>query len=372
MKEENLRKAAKLLINHSLGLKKEEKVLIAAYAGAKDLAITLVEEAYRVGAYPYVELNDNEVMKALIENATVEQISTMNDWHMQRYRDIDAVIAIEGEDNDAEFSDIPPEQLGSLMEALKPSNNYMTNNLRWVLFKHPTPANAQKAGKSTKGFESYLFDVTTNVDYQKMAEKMTPLVKLMEETDRVKIVSPGTNLSFSIKDIPAVPCAGHRNVPDGEIYTAPVRDSVNGKISYNTPCPYFGTTYKDVTLTFENGKIVEATSDQPDKIKQIFDTDEGALYIGEFAIGLNPKITKPMGDILFDEKIAGSIHFTPGKAYDNANNGNESQIHWDMVLIQTPEYGGGEIYFDDVLIRKDGRFVLPELEGLNPENLLND
>lgn len=371
MKEENLKKAAKLLINHSLELKEKERVFIMAYAGAKDLAIELIEEAYRIGAYPYFELSDNEIMKTLAKGANFDQMNTINDWQMQRYKDIEATIAIESEDNDAEFSEIPPEKFGTLMEATKPSNDYLTNHLRWVLFKYPTPANAQKAGMSTKAFEAYMFDVTTNVDYKQMADKMKPLIKLMEKTSKIRIVSPGTDLSFSIEDIPVVPCAGKSNVPDGEVYTAPVRDSVNGKISYNTPCPYFGTTFKDVSLTFENGKIIEATADKSDEINQIFDTDDGARYVGEFAIGLNPKITKPMGDILFDEKIAGSIHFTPGRAYDDADNGNESQIHWDMVLIQTPEYGGGEIYFDDVLIRKDGRFVLPELEGLNPESLLN-
>ncbi len=222
---------------------------------------------------------------------------------------------------------------------------------------------------STKAFEEFMFNVTANVDYEKMAQKITPLVELLEKTNKVRIVSPGTDLSFSIKDIPVVPCTGKRNVPDGEVYTSPVRDSVNGKITYNTPSPYFGTTFKNVSLTFKNGKIVEADADKPKEINQIFDTDEGARFVGEFAIGLNPKIAKPMGDILYDEKIAGSIHFTPGDAYKKADNGNKSQIHWDLVLIQTPEYGGGEIYFDDVLVRKDGSFVLSELEGLNQINL---
>ena len=118
-----------------------------------------------------------------------------------------------------------------------------------------------------------------------------------------------------------------------------------------------------------NGKIVKATANDTERINKVFDTDEGARYVGEFAIGINPYILKPMNDILFDEKIMGSIHFTPGNCYDNAYNGNHSAIHWDLVMIQTPEYGGGEIWFDDVLIRKDGRFVIPELQGLNPENL---
>ena len=199
---------------------------------------------------------------------------------------------------------------------------------------------------------------------------MDNLVELMNRTDKVRIVGKGTDISFSIKDIPAIKCAGEMNIPDGEVYTAPVKDSVNGTIAYNTPTEYQGVTYTDVTLKFENGKIVEATANDNERVNKVFDTDEGARYVGEFAIGVNPFITKAMKNILFDEKIRGSIHFTPGNAYEDADNGNRSAIHWDLVLIQTEEYGGGEIYFDDVLIRKDGIFVLDELKCLNPENLM--
>ena len=190
-------------------------------------------------------------------------------------------------------------------------------------------------------------------------------------TDEVHIVGKGTDLRFSIKDIPVIPCAGEKNIPDGECFTAPVRDSVNGTIHFNTPTIYQGTTFTDVRLRFENGKIVEASANHTEKLNEILDTDEGARYIGEFSIAFNPHITTPMLDILFDEKIAGSLHITPGKAYEVADNGVRSAVHWDMVMIQRPEYGGGEIYFDGELIRKDGQFVIPALAPLNPENLTN-
>ena len=190
----------------------------------------------------------------------------------------------------------------------------------------------------------------------------------MEKTDRVRIVAPNTDITFSIKGIPAIPCCGEYNIPDGEIFTAPVKDSVNGTITFNTPCPYQGNIYTNVSLTLKDGKIVQAMCNEDNQsLNHIFDSDEGARYIGEFAIGLNPKILHPMGDILFDEKIIGSIHFTPGRAYREAFNGNISSIHWDMVLIEREEYGGGELYFDDVLIRKNGKFMLPELEPLNQQ-----
>lgn len=227
---------------------------------------------------------------------------------------------------------------------------------------------AQLAKMSTEAFEDFYFEVC-NLDYGKMDKAMDSLVTLMNKTDKVRLTYPGTDLTFSIKDIPAIKCSGHLNIPDGEVYSAPVRDSVNGTVSYNTPSPYNGYTFENVQLKFENGQIVEATANDSERINKIFDTDEGARYVGEFAIGVNPYILHPMGDILFDEKIDGSFHFTPGQAYDDAWNGNNSNIHWDLVCIQRPEYGGGEIYFDDVLIRKDGRFIVPELEALNPENL---
>jgi aminopeptidase len=202
-----------------------------------------------------------------------------------------------------------------------------------------------------------------------MSKAMDSLTTLLDRTDKVRIVGPGTDLSFSIKDIPSVKCCGLRNIPDGEVYSAPVRDSINGVITYNAPSVYQGTTFENVCFKFENGKIVEATSNNTERLNEILNTDEGARYIGEFAIGVNPYILKPMKDTLFDEKIAGSIHFTPGQAYKLADNGNKSAIHWDLVLIQRPDFGGGEIWFDDVLIRKDGIFVIEELEVLNPENL---
>ena len=198
---------------------------------------------------------------------------------------------------------------------------------------------------------------------------MAPLKALMERTDRVHILGPGTDLTFSIKGMPAVKCCGERNIPDGEVYTAPVKDSMNGIISYNTPSEEQGFTFENIVFEVKDGKIVKASANNDERINKLLDTDEGSRYFGEFALGVNPYILHPMKDTLFDEKIAGSFHLTPGASYEDAFNGNKSAVHWDLVMIQRPEYGGGEIYFDDVLIRKDGRFVIPQLECLNPENL---
>jgi aminopeptidase len=368
MRDARLNKLAKLLLNHSVKLQAKERVLIRGHVITKPLLKELIDEAYKLGAYPYVDLIDDEINRHLAMGYEQEQLKTYANWMMKKYEDIDAVIIVSGEENDAELAEVPAEKHRIRGEAMKPATFFYVNNRRWVLLNYPTQGLAQKAGMSLSRFEDYLLAVCT-VDYEKMGKAMQPLKELMERTDKVRLVSPGTDLTFSIKDIPAIICAGENNIPDGEVFTAPVKDSVNGTISFNTPCPYQGTTFRDVSLTFKDGKLVDAKADKPEKINRIFDTDEGARCIGEFAIGVNPMIKEPMGDILFDEKICGSIHFTPGEAYEEADNGNRSSIHWDMVLIQRPEYGGGEIYFDDVLIRKDGLFVLPELKGINPDQL---
>jgi len=223
---------------------------------------------------------------------------------------------------------------------------------------------AQLAGMSTEAFEDFYFEVCT-LDYRKLRPAMMALKRLMERTDRVEIRDPGTDLRFSIKGIPAIICGGDRNIPDGEVFTAPVRHSVEGHVSFNAPSIYQGTAFDGIRLEFREGKIVTATANEPEKLNKILDSDRGARYVGEFSLGFNPYILRPMRDILFDEKIAGSFHFTPGQAYEEADNGNRSQVHWDLVNIQRQEYGGGEVYFDGELIRRDGEFLPKPLRALN-------
>ncbi|MGK9183928.1 aminopeptidase [Priestia filamentosa] len=369
MRDSRISTLASLLTHHSIKVKEGERVLIKAHLIARPLVLELIDEIYKAGAYPYVDILDDEISKHIAMGYEKTQLETSAAWEMQKYKDVDCVIAVIGEENDAELAEVPSEKHRIRGEVMKPVQQFYINNRRWTLLNYPTKALAQKAGMSTSRFEDYLLDVCT-IDYSKMYEAMKPLKELMERTDRVRLVGKGTDLSFSIKGIEAIMCAGEANVPDGEVFTAPIKDSVNGTITFNTPCPYRGTTFTDVSLTFENGKIVRAEADKTEKLNDILDTDEGSRYVGEFAIGVHPLIQEPMGDILFDEKIGGSLHFTPGEAYEEADNGNRSAIHWDMVLIQRPEYGGGEIYFDDVLIRKDGEFVLEELKSLNRDNLL--
>ncbi|MGP7818415.1 aminopeptidase [Niallia sp. 01092] len=370
MKDPRIEQLAKNLIQYSIQLQKGEKVLIENFGLQKELVKALVKEAYAVGGYPFVSLKDNEVNRSLLLGAQEEQYEMMANFEANVMSQMDAYIGLRSGDNINEHADVPAEKMkieGSTI-GKKVHREIRVPKTRWVVLRYPNPSMAQLAKMSTEAFEDFYFDVC-NLDYGKMDKAMDELVALMNKTDKVKITGQGTDLTFSIKDIPAIKCSGQMNIPDGEVYTAPVRDSVNGQLTYNTPSPYHGFTFENVSLTFENGKIIKATANDTDRLNKILDTDEGARYIGEFAIGVNPYILHPMQDILFDEKIDGSFHFTPGQCYDEAFNGNHSTIHWDMVNIQRPDYGGGEIYFDDVLIRKDGRFVIPELEPLNPENL---
>jgi aminopeptidase len=294
----------------------------------------------------------------------------MAKYEAARMSDVDAYIGLRSGQNASELSDVPADRMELYMKHFwqEVHGKIRVPKTRWVVLRYPSPSMAQLAGMSTEAFEDHYFNVC-NLDYSKMSKAMDPLVELLNRTDRVRITGKGTDLSFSIKGLGAIKCDGKLNIPDGEVYTAPVKDSVNGVITYNTSSEYNGFTYQNVRLTFQDGKIVQAEANDNERINKVFDTDEGARYVGEFAIGVNPFITKAMNDTLFDEKIAGSFHFTPGSCYEDCDNGNQSAIHWDLVCIQTPEYGGGEMYFDDVLVRKDGRFVLPELEALNPENL---
>jgi aminopeptidase len=370
MRDPRIAKLAHLLVNYSCRVKKGDKVLIEVFDAGHELARALVSEVYAAGGYPHVELRDQTLSRALLLGTSEEHMNQMARFDLVRMKEMDCYIGIRGSNNINETADVPADKMQLQMELYnKPVHKEQrVKHTRWVVLRYPNASMAQLANMSTEAFEDFFYDVCT-LDYPKMDRAMDPLVERMERTDQVRIVGPGTDLTFSIKGLPAIKCAGQFNIPDGEVFTAPVRDSVNGVITFNTASVYQGFTFENIRFEFRDGKIVNATANDTKRLNEILDTDEGARYIGEFSLGFNPYILHPMKDTLFDEKIDGSFHFTPGSAYDECNNGNQSAIHWDLVAIQRPEYGGGEIWFDGELIRKDGRFVVPDLEPLNPENL---
>ncbi|MGI5861102.1 MAG: aminopeptidase [Myxococcales bacterium] len=370
MLDPRMEKLAETLVNYSCSVAKGERVLIEATDIPDEMVAITVRKVREAGGIPFVTIKRTRVLRELYRGADEEGMALTGEYERFRMEKMQAYIGLRGAQNVNEHSDVPAEKMKMFQRLwMKPVHmEVRVPRTKWVVLRWPTAGMAQQAEMSTEGFEDFYFDVCT-LDYAKMSEAMKPLVELMRKTDKVRLVGPGTDLSFSIKGIPVIPCDGKMNIPDGEIFTAPVRESVNGTIRYNTETLYMGTKFSGIELTFRDGKIVEAKGNPQDRLNAVLDSDEGARYVGEFAIGVNPFVRKPMLDTLFDEKIAGSIHFTPGNSYDDAPNGNKSQVHWDIVLIQTKEMGGGEIWFDDVLVRKDGLFVLDELKGLNPESL---
>jgi aminopeptidase len=368
MTDPRFTKLAKLLVEYSTSLKKGERVLLDMIDVPDEFTVELMRAARAVGALPLVEVRRTRINRELLRGTTAEHAALVRDHEMFRMKRMQAYIAVRGSGNATENADVSSEQLALYSKTLRPLLNYRVNKTRWCVLRWPTASMAQAAGMSTEGFENLYFDVCT-MDYRKMAKAMVPLEKRMNSADRVQIKGPGTDLTFSIKGIGAKVCKGDRNIPDGEVFSCPVRNSINGVIQFNTPTLYSGTKFENVRLEFQQGKVVKATANNTARLNEILDTDPGARYTGEFSLGFNPYIENPMCDILFDEKIAGSLHLTPGQAYEECDNGNRSAVHWDMVLIQRPEWGGGEVWFDGQLIRKDGIFVPKDLKPLNPKNL---
>lgn len=366
-------KLAKVLIRYSTNLQKGEKILIEAIDAPTEMIQAIVREVYKVKGIPVIEQKSLQLMRELYLGATEESMKFSAACEMARMKKMDAWIGIRGFRNSKELADVPLKKM-ELYERLWLHPVHLkqrVNETKWVIVRVPTGNFAQAANMSTEEFEEFYFDACTGVNWKKASKAMDSLVDLMNKTDKVQIKGPGTDLTFSIKGISAIKCDGGRNIPDLEVFSAPVKNSVNGVLQYNAPSTQRGFTYENVCFEFKNGKIVKAECNDTKRLNKLLDTDAGARYIGEFSLGLHPLINEPIDDILFDEKINGSFHFTPGNAYENeADNGNRSAIHWDLVCIQTKPFGGGEIYFDDKLIRLDGLFVPKFLQKLNPENLV--
>jgi aminopeptidase len=364
MHDERFDRLAKLLVEYSIRLKRNETALIEAFDIPDEMTVALIRAVRNAGGVPFTQTYHARVNRALALEASERQLNLMASLELARMKKMDAYIALRGSHNVTELSDVPPNKMQLIGRKMRSVQDQRVKRTKWVVLRWPTPSMAQLAGMSTEAFEDFYFDVCT-LDYRKLQPGMKALKRLMEKTNRVAIKAPGTDLAFSIKGIPAVVCGGDRNIPDGEVFTAPVKDSVEGQITFNAPSIYQGTGFDGVRLEFKRGKIVDASCNETKKLNKILDSDAGARYVGEFSLGFNPRVFQPMRDILFDEKIAGSFHFTPGQAYEEADNGNRSQVHWDLVSIQRPDYGGGEIYFDGELIRKNGEFLPKQLRSLN-------
>ena len=368
MTDPRYKKLAKLLVQYSTALKRGDRVLLDMIDVPDEFSIELMRAARAAGATPLIEVRHTRIHREILRATNKEHARLIRDLDLFRMKKVQAYIAVRGAGNATENADVASDRMALYSSITRPVLNYRVSKTRWCVLRWPTPSMAQAAGMSTEAFEDLYFAVCT-LDYHKMARAMGPLERRLKRANRVHLKGPGTDLAFSIKGMGAKMCKGDRNIPDGEVFSCPVKNSINGRIQFNTPTLYSGTKFENVCLEFNNGKIVKATSNNTRRLNEILDTDPGARYTGELSLGFNPYIMNPMCDILFDEKIAGSLHLTPGQAYDECDNGNRSAIHWDMVLIQRPEWGGGEIWLDGELIRKNGMFLPRDLKPLNPANL---
>jgi len=362
---------ARTVIRHATRLAPGEAVLIESTDGDPGLIGAFVDEAYAAGGLPLVQLHHAPITRRHLRAGSEAQVRLNAEIELYRMQRVQAYVGLRGGANMSELADVPAAHMGMNARLFQQPvhQDQRVNHTKWVVMRSPSSAMAQLAGMSTAAFEDFYYEVCL-IDYARMAEAIAPLADRMRRTDRVHVKGPGTDLTFSIAGIGAVPCEGRHNLPDGECFTAPVRDSIHGVISFNAPSLYQGTTFTNVRLTFEGGRVVRAQGEPLDRLEHLLAVDEGASRTGEFSLAFNPRILHPMKDILFDEKIAGSLHMALGQAYTRADNGNRSQIHWDLVLIQRPDHGGGELWFDGECVRRDGLFVAPELEGLNPDRLM--
>ena len=371
-KDSRITELVRKVLKDSIGLREGEKIYLE-FEGEQTLPVMeeCIKETIKLGAVPFYFFNDTAHHAALTQGATEAQVAALGQLHAQIMEQMDAYLVIRGYSNPYNASVLTPEEQALYNRCfMKPVHFDIRVKKRWCVMRWPTNVSAALAKMSTKEMEDFYFS-SCLVDYDKMAKRMIPLAELMKTTDKVTIIAPGTELTFSIKGIPATLSRGIRNLPDGEVFTSPVKDSVNGVVRFNTETHINGDVFKNITLKIEKGKVVHAEAEVGDneKLRAVIKTDRGSCYFGEFAFGVNPFITREICENLFDEKIAGSFHLALGNSIETSHNGNKSSIHWDLIQIQTPEYGGGEIWFDDVLVRKDGLFVLPELKGLNPDNL---
>ena len=357
---------AEKILNFSCELKEGQNVMLQLVGlNGIELLRALAETAREMKATPFIQVNDTEIQRLLVESgdrsfwkkqAQIDQLPLM--------KQMDAFVGIRASQNIYEQSKASKEANDAYSdEFLKPVHfEERVNNTNWVVLRYPSPAFAMNARMPTERFRDFYYEACL-LDYAQLAEAMKPLEERLRDTDMIQLKGEGTDIQFSVKGQNWIPCFGKRNIPDGELFSSPILSSVDGEITYSASV-YQGKPFDYVWLKVRDGVVIDFDSSNNEQLEEILDTDSGARQFGEFSFGLNPIIEKPMRDILFDEKIYGSNHLTLGNDYEIAPNGNESNIHWDLVCI------GADVYLDGEKIREGRTFIKEDLQGLNPENLI--
>lgn len=361
------KKLAEIFLHHSLRVKPKEKVLIiCSETAGLNLVKAVFIETLKIGAYPLVDLEeiDYELNRSFTGGLRYQFFRLANQWQLNYLPEeiieakinwADAFVRISSTLNSADLAQIEPKKLTDRQKLVMPYFEKIIDKNRWVLTWVPTPSFAQKAGLSFDWLEDFYYR-SCLVDYKDMEKRLKSLEKVMDKGEIVRIIGRNTNLTFSIKGRLAQACFGERNIPDGEVFIAPLHQTLNGKIYFDLPTTALGNDVSGIYFEFRKGKVINAKAEIGQKaLEAMLATDEGAQYIGEFSFGANYAIDRPLKDPLFDEKIGGTIHLALGRAYREKRGGgtNQSAIHWD--LVKDMRLTGSQVTIDGKTILKDGR-----------------
>jgi len=353
MTDPRAKKAAQILVDHSAKLKKGDYVQIITDPEAKELALEVYKLALQRGAYPKIVVSLPGQSYIYYKYASKEQLSKFPEISYYEIKKTDAVIYIGAPNNTKELTNVDPKKISIRQRVCKKISDYRVNNTKWILYEYPTEALAQDAEMSLEEFTDFAYNAT-NVDWKKESKKQDKLKKILDKGKSVRIIGKNTDISFSIAGKKAIKCDGDHNMPDGEVFTEPVKHSINGYITYDFPAIHGGREVDGIRLEFKDGKVVKATATKNEEfLKQMLETDSGSRYVGEFGVGVNYNIKKFIKNTLFDEKIGGTIHLALGNAYQETGGENSSAIHWDMIKDLRK---GGKLYIDGKLVQENGKF----------------
>ncbi len=361
-----IKKWAHLLVNYSLGIKEKETVLIRGTPNCQPLIKACFEELLKVGAYPMVRLSFEGQSYTFYKLAKDHQLTYISEIERTTAKTINGLISIIGESNTKELTNVNHEKIAKFRAAYREIRDILDERelkgeFRWVLTAYPTHSLAQDAEMSTEEFEEFVFEACglnkeDPIQYWKgVAERQQRIVDYLNNVKELRFVGKETDVTLRVEGRKWINCKGERNMPDGEVFTSPIENSANGYIYFDFPAVYSGVEVIGVRLRFENGKIVEAKAEKGETfLNKLLDTDQGSRYLGEVAFGTNEGINRFTKDILFDEKIGGTIHMAAGASYPETGGKNKSGLHWDFIKNMKD----GEVFADGKLIYKNGKFVI--------------
>src|ERR687896_982675 len=361
MRDERLEKLARVLVDYSIEAGEGEQVLLAGGAPAEPLIKAVYARLLDVGTIPIPQLALQGMQELFFAHA--------KDIHYEKtppavyavYEGADAVISIMAPHNTRALANVDPRKQQALGKRDKAVQDMVLEKNRWALTLFPTQALAQESEMGLEEYEEFVFEaMALNEDdpvryWREKAKEQERLIERLEQADEVRISGPGTDLTLSIKDRKFLNGDGTHNMPCGEIFTGPVEDSVNGEVYFGIPVAVAGREVSGVKLRFENGKVVESSAEKGEEyLNAMLDADEGSRYLGELGIGTNYGIRRATKNILFDEKLGGTVHLAVGRSYEKTGGKNESSVHWDLICDLRD---GGELYADGELLQKDGKFA---------------